>query len=94
MVGKEYLQGLRCWHREGVTEYLDIQIGELYDDYPSSDSAYPLLFGRRGVYVVAYMIRNSCGILSIPHEGFSLSLPSNHSVSPKTSVHGSFLLYE
>ena len=38
MAGKESLQDLRCWHREGVTEYPDIHIGELYDDYPSFDS--------------------------------------------------------
>lgn len=38
MVGKKYLQGLRCWHREGRTEYPDIHIGKLYDDYPSFDS--------------------------------------------------------
>ncbi len=38
MQGKESLQSLRCWYREGVTEYPDIHIGELYDDYPSFDS--------------------------------------------------------
>lgn len=38
MVGRESLQNLRCWHREARTEYSDIHIGELYDDYPSFDS--------------------------------------------------------
>lgn len=38
MRGKEYLNGLECWKREGITEYPDIHIGEIYDDYPVFDS--------------------------------------------------------